>query len=206
MASLDWKKDYKALYYPPAKPVMMDAPAFNFLMIDGRGDPNHNPAYQRAVEALFSLAYTLKFTIKKAGGVEFAVFPAEGLWWEEDLAQFSLEHKERWEWTMMIAQPEPVTAEGVERARAEVIRKKKGEPALLETLAQVRFERYAEGRCAQVMHTGPFSAEGPVVAGLHEFIHAQGCTPSGKHHEIYLSDFRRTAPEKLKTVIRQPVR
>ncbi len=200
MTKLDWKKDFKALYFPPAKPVMVDIPPMNFLMIDGHGDPNNNPQYQAAIEALYSLSYTLRFAIKKAEGVDYAVYPSEGLWWVQDMTDFSIERKENWDWTMMIAQPEPVTAEWVERARAEAL-KKKGQPAI----QHVRFDTYAEGPCAQVMHSGPFSAEGPVVAGLHAFIAAQGLTLRGKHHEIYLSDFRRTAPEKLKTVIRQPV-
>ncbi len=202
MPTLNWKNDLKTLYFPPARPVMVDVPAMNFLMIDGHGDPNNNPHYQAVVETLFSLSYTLKFAIKKAGGADYAVFPLEGLWWVPDMADFSVERKQDWDWTMMMAQPEPVTQEWVERARAEVV-KKKG-PGLEEVAARARFERYHEGLCAQVMHTGPYSAEGPVIAGLHAFIAAQGCALSGKHHEIYLSDVRRTAPEKLKTAIRQP--
>ena len=204
MPELNWKKQYKSLYFPPAKPVMVDVPPMNFLMIDGHGDPNTSPAYQAAIEALFTFSYTLKFAIKKASKVEFAVSPPEGLWWTGDMAAFTTAHKEDWDWTMMIAQPEPVTAAWVERARGEAMKKKK-DPALAGTLARVRFERFAEGRAAQVMHTGPFANEGPVIAALHEFITSQGCVLSGRHHEIYLSDFRRAAPEKLKTVIRQPV-
>jgi len=207
MPSLNWKTDCKALYFPPAKPVLVDVPAMNFLMIDGHGDPNNNPQYQAAVETLFSLSYTLKFAIKKAESIEYAVFPLEGLWWVPDMADFSIEHKEEWDWTMMIAQPDAVTTQWVERARNEVLKKKGA--ALEATVARVRFERvryecYAEGLCAQVMHTGPYATEGPVIAGLHDFIAAQGCVRRGKHHEIYLSDVRRIAPEKLKTVLRQP--
>ena len=171
----------------------------NFLMIDGHGDPNVTPLYQEAVEGLFSLAYTLKFALKKAGGVDYGVLPAEGLWWVEDMAAFSLEDKAAWEWTMMIAQPEFVTAEWVERARAEAF-KKKGLPAL----ERIRFETNAEGTAAQMMHIGPYADEGPNIARLHAFIAEQGGRLRGKHHEIYLSDVRRTAPEKLRTVIRQP--
>jgi hypothetical protein len=205
MTPIDWKKEYKTLYFPPARPVMVEIPPFNFLMIDGHGDPNNSPHYQHSIEALYSLSYTLKFAIKKAEGREYAVFPAEGLWWARDMEDFVLANKANWDWTMMIAQPEPVSAEWLERARAAVIKKKKDEPALLEAVSRVRFEEFAEGPVAQVMHTGPFSAEGPLIAGLHAFIASQGCVLRGKHHEIYLSDFRRTAPEKLKTVIRQPV-
>ncbi len=207
MAQQDWKKDAKVLYFPPAHPVAVDVPPINYLMIDGHGDPNNSPLYQAAVEALFSLSYTLKFAIKKAGGGNYAVYPAEGLWWAADpTLAFNLYQKDLWDWTMMIAQPAPVDLDWVERARAEALKKKKGEAAVEDALARVRFETYAEGRCAQVMHTGPFANEGPVIAGLHDFISAQGCQLAGKHHEIYLSDFRRTAPEKLKTVIRQPMK
>lgn len=202
MPSQNWKTDLKSLYFPPTRPVLVEVPPMNFLMIDGHGDPNNNPAYQSAIEALFSLSYTLKFAIKKAEAFDYAVYPLEGLWWVPDMANFSVEHKEDWDWIMMIAQPEPVTVAWVERARAEVLKKK--DPTLADTLSRIRFETYAEGLCAHVMHTGPFSAEGPVIANLHDFIAAQGCALRGKHHEIYLSDFRRAAPEKLKTVIRQP--
>jgi hypothetical protein len=196
---MDWKKDLKSLYYPPADPVVVEVPPMNYLMLDGHGDPNHSEHYQAVVEALFSLAYTLKFALKKAEGLDYAVYPAEGLWWVTDMRNFSVDNKENWDWTMMIAQPPMVTAAWVEQARREAI-KKKG----LALLEQVRFETYTEGCCAQVMHTGPYSAEGPTVDRLHAFIAAQGGALAGKHHEIYLSDVRRTAPEKLKTVIRQP--
>ena len=199
MTTLDWKKDLKALYNPPRTPVLVEVLPQNFLMIDGHGDPNHNPVYQEAIEALFSLSYTLKFAIKKAGVAEYAVYPAEGLWWTPDMRVFSTADKSNWDWTMMIAQPEPVTEAWVERARAEVLKKK-----ALNNLERVRFETFEEGLCAQVMYLGPFADEGPTIAGLHEFICEQGGELSGKHHEIYISDFRRTAPEKLKTIIRQP--
>jgi hypothetical protein len=202
MPALDWKKTHKSLYFPPADPVVVDVPPMHFLMIDGCGDPNNNPQYQEAVEALYSLAYTLRFAIKKAESVDYAVFPAEGLWWAEDMSVFTAGDKTGWQWTMMIAQPDPVTAEWVEYARAEVLKKKKTPPAL----EQIRFETYHEGRAVQLMHTGPFADEGPNIARLHAFIEDQSCALSGKHHEIYLSDFRRAAPEKLKTVIRQPFR
>jgi hypothetical protein len=200
MVKLDWKKDLKKWYFPPAKPVLVDLPPVHYLMIDGRGDPNNNPSYQAAVEALFSLSYAIKFALKKSGLADYAVFPAEGLWWADDMEAFSVEDKSAWHWTMMIAQPDAVMSEWVERARGEVVAKKG-----ITAAEQVRFEAMAEGRCAQLMHTGPYSAEGPSVARLHAFIDAQGLRRSGKHHEIYLGDARRTAPEKLKTVLRQPV-
>ncbi|HEX9028359.1 MAG TPA: GyrI-like domain-containing protein [Anaerolineales bacterium] len=200
MSKIEWKKDFKKLYFPPANPVLVEPPPMNYLMVDGHGDPNTSPAYQAALEALFSLAYTLKFAIKKAGGPEYTIFPLEGLWWVADMAQFTTSDKSAWDWTMMIAQPEAVSVEGLEQARAAALKKKS-----LPALEQVRFERFEEGLCAQVMHTGPYSAEGPTIARLHAFIAAQGCQRAGKHHEIYLGDVRRTTPEKLKTVIRQPM-
>ena len=203
MEKMDWKKDCKALYFPPADPVLIDLPPLNCLMIDGHGDPNNNPQYQQAVEALFSIAYTLKFAIKKELEIDYAVFPAEGLWWAADLAVYTTGDKSAWDWTMLIAQPDLVTADRVERARADALKKKEAD--LAPTLRKVRFELFAEGKCAQMMHTGPYSAEGPNVARLHDFIAQQGYLRSGKHHEIYLSDVRRAAPEKLKTVLRQPV-
>lgn len=199
MPALDWKKTLKSLYFPPADPVVVDVPEMNFLMIDGHGDPNTSPVYAQALEALYSLSYTLKFAIKKAEGVDYAVFPSEGLWWSENMDDFLTGNKANWDWTMMIAQPEPVTAGWVERARAEVL-KKKG----IAAVERVRFEAFREGPSAQLMHTGLFSEEGPNIARVHAFIEARGCALRGRHHEIYLSDFRRTAPEKLKTVIRQP--
>jgi hypothetical protein len=201
MTKLDLKKELKHLYNPPAGVVTeVDVPPMNVLMVDGRGDPNTAREYAEAVEALYAVAYTLKFKVKKAkGGVDFAVMPLEGLWWAEDMTQFDVRDKGAWLWTMMIVQPKPVTAALFAETLPEVIEKKK-----LPALGQVRFESYAEGRAAQIMHLGPYSAEGPAVARLHDHIHANGHALSGKHHEIYLGDPRKTAPEKLRTVIRQP--
>lgn len=197
----DWKIELKSLYFPPAAPVTVQVPPMNYLMLDGHGDPNHSAHYQAVVEALFSLAYTLKFAIKKAEGLDYAVYPLEGLWWVADMREFSVEHKENWDWTMMIAQPPQVTAAWVEQARLAALKKKGA--GLLE---QIRFETYDEGCCAQLMHIGPYAAEGPNIARLHAYIQAQGGQLELKHHEIYLGDVRKAAPEKLKTVIRQPYR
>ncbi len=201
MEKFEWKKAYKQLYFPPAQPVVVEVPPLHFLMIDGHGDPNKEESYQEAIEALFSISYTLKFAIKKESGIEFRVFPLEGLWWVKDMRQFTTEDKSNWDWTMMIAQPEVVTVEWVECARAEVLKKKKG----LDAVKQVRFEMNAEGLSVQLMHIGPYAEEGANIARLHAFIHENGYEVNGKHHEIYLSDVRRSAPEKLKTVIRQPI-
>jgi hypothetical protein len=198
----DLKKEQKELYQPSSShPVEIDVPVLKFLMLDGEGDPNRSQAYQDAVEALFATSYTLKFMVKKSElAIDYTVLPLEGLWWAEDMSTFSVEDKSNWKWTMMIRQPEFVSEEMVRNALADVQKKKK-----LAAIAQLRFEAYAEGRAAQIMHIGPFSAEGPIIAKLHQFIHESGHSLSGKHHEIYLSDIRKADPAKWKTVIRQPM-
>lgn len=191
------------LYKPPAKKVeIVEVPAMNFLMIDGAGDPNNSQSYMDAVETLYSLSYTLKFALKKTDGVDYRVAPLEGLWWSDDMEVFLSGTREAWLWTMMIAQPSLVTPERVDRAFEEVRRKKN--PS---ALPLVRFERFHEGLAAQIMHIGPYSAEAPTIQRLHDFIRSEGGVFHGcmqKHHELYLGDPRRAAPEKLKTVIRQP--
>ncbi|MFQ5340993.1 MAG: GyrI-like domain-containing protein [Anaerolineae bacterium] len=201
MSKVDFKKDLKHLYNPPkSKFTIVDVPAMNFLMIDGHGDPNNNPAFQDISDALYGMAYTVKFALK-AQGMDYVVPPLEGLWWMENMGEFSLEAKDQWLWTLMIMQPEWATPEVLEEARATLAHKK-NPPAL----PSLRFETYAEGLSVQIMYVGPYADEGPTIARMHAFIEAEGYEPNGKHHEIYLSDPRRTAPEKLKTVIRQPIR
>ncbi|MCE1253132.1 MAG: GyrI-like domain-containing protein [Anaerolineae bacterium] len=195
---IDLLKDKKDLYRPTARASLVTVPAMMFLMIDGQGAPG-SPVYQEIVSSLYQMAYTLKFAVKKQLEIDYGVMPLEGLWWAVDWNVFTDGQRDQWQWTMMIAQPEWVTAERVEEARRQVI--KKGS----QQAEQIRFEVFDEGLCAQVMHTGPYSAEGPVIAALHTFIKEQGCQLSGKHHEIYLGDPNRTAPERLKTVLRQPV-
>ncbi len=197
---LDLKQQYKSLYAPPSRPVIVDVPSFNYLMIDGHGDPNNSQLFADAISALFTLSYTLKFAIKKAQGVDYAVMPLEGLWWVEDLAQLDFNDKSNWLWTLLMAQPGLVTPADVQAARPAAA--KKSGAALIE---RVRFETYTEGACVQMMHIGPFSAELPNIELMHNFAFAQGYDLHLKHHEIYLSDFRRAAPEKLKTVLRHPV-
>lgn len=198
---IDLKKEYKTLYQPSKKQVeQVDVPAFNYLMIDGIGDPNTSQIYQEAIEALFAVSYAVKFMIKKGElAIDYAVMPLEGLWWAEDMTAFTADNKSQWQWTMMIMQPKWVSQKIVDQAIAQV-QQKKGLPAL----AQLRFESFHEGRCAQIMHVGPFSEEGPTVQRVHEFIEARTAL-SGKHHEIYLSDIRRADPSKWKTIIRQPM-
>jgi hypothetical protein len=202
MKKIDFVKELKHLYSPPAKgPVRVEVPPMNYLMIDGAGDPNTAPAFAAGIEALFPLAYTLKFMVKKGAlEIDYGVLPLEALWWAEDMTAFTTGDKSSWQWTLMIMQPEFITAEMVASALAEVKKKKK-----LPALERVRFEPFHEGACAQIMHIGPFSEEGPNIEKVHRFIKESGCSLSGKHHEIYLSDIRRAAPEKWKTVIRQPM-
>jgi hypothetical protein len=201
MEKIDFKKELKHIYQASAKEVaLIDVPPISFLMIDGEGDPNSAQSYADAVEALFAVSYAVKFMVKKGPqGIDYGVMPLEGLWWADDMTKFSVEDKSNWKWTMMVMQPTLVTRDVVDQALDEV-RKKKNPAAL----SRLRFESFAEGRCAQILHIGPFSAEGPTVEKLHRFIDARGAR-RGKHHEIYLSDIRRAAPEKWKTIIRQPM-
>ena len=202
MAKLDFKKELKHLYRPSAKEIaVVEVPPMNFLMIDGSGDPNTAQEYQDAVETLYAVSYALKFTVKKSeAAVDYVVMPLEGLWWTDDMSEFSVENPDILKWTAMIMQPEYVTTDLVDEALQEVERKKN--PL---ALSKIRFESLHEGRAVQIMHIGPFSEEQPTIDKLHSYAEEQGFRLRGKHHEIYLSDPRRTAPEKLKTVIRQPV-
>lgn len=202
METIDFKKQLKHLYQPSAKAVArVEVPAMNYLMIDGVGDPNTSQAFKDAVEVLFPLSYTLKFMVKKGSlAIDYGVMPLEGLWWVDDMSTFSAGDKASWKWTLMIMQPDVITKELVAAAIAEV--KKKKNPA---ALPGVRFETWTEGTCAQTLHIGPFSEEGPTIEKVHAFIDACGCKRSGKHHEIYLSDIRKAAPAKWKTVVRQPM-
>jgi hypothetical protein len=198
---VDFKREYKDLYRATHDPVLVDVPELAFLMVDGHGDPNTATEYQQAVEALYTVSYTLKFAIKRApDGFDYGVMPLEGLWWVPDMSKFTSSKKSDWDWTAMIMQPGEVTQDLVDDALASATAKKS-----LPAAAKLRLERFREGPAAQVMHIGPYSAEGPTIKRLHEFIADSGYARSGKHHEIYLSDPRRSAPEKLKTVIRQPV-
>ncbi len=201
MSKVDLKKELKQLYRTPAKEVVqVEVPGFRFLMIDGKGDPNTSEAYAKAVEALFSVSYTAKFMVKKgAQGIDYAVMPLEGLWWSEDMSAFSANDRSKWRWTMMIMQPHFVEEAVIRAAIAEVKRKK-----ALPAVDALRLEDFTEGLCAQTLHIGPFSEEGPTIQRVHDFIGARSAL-AGKHHEIYLSDIRRAAPARWKTIIRQPM-
>ena len=172
-----------------------------FLMIDGSGDPNTSQDFQDAIQALYSVSYTLKFALKKSGGPQFRVMPLEALWWTDADGRLDVDSKSAWSWTAMIRQPDFATEEMIDDAKRQAVTKRS-----LPALARLRFERFEEGLSAQVMHVGPYAEERPTIERLHAFIAEQACEPSGKHHEIYLGDPRRSAPEKLRTIIRQPVR
>jgi hypothetical protein len=203
MSKVDFKKEFKDLFAPPKKFVVVDVPDMQFLMVDGHGDPNVALEYQEAVEALYAVGYKIKFLSKKQLEKDYVVPPLEGLWWAEDMASFStVRDKSQWDWTMMIMTPDWINAEMFSEA-FEQVRKGKN-PAALD---KVRLERYHEGASVQIMHVGSYNDEGPTLMKMHnEFIPQNDYIENGKHHEIYLSDPRRVAPEKLKTVLRQPIR
>ena len=203
MGKIDLKKELKAFYNPTAKEVtLIDVPKMNFIMIDGQGAPE-SPQFAQSIQALYPIAYTIKFDKKKAGGPDFTVMVLEALWWAENMKVFMPETADRnkWQWTVIMLLPDFITRKDFENAVAAA-QKKKDNPAL----SKVRFESFTEGKSAQIMHIGPYSAEGPNIQKLHHKIVEIGGKLSGKHHEIYLSDPRRVTPDKMKTVVRQPYR
>jgi hypothetical protein len=205
-AASDLRKQLAPLFNPPRDPVLVDVPELGYLMIDGKGAPEEDAEqpttdFQKAFAALFPVVYTIKFRLKR-DGLAMPVLPLEALWFTGDNEAFDMNVAPgKWGWRALIAVSDDVTPPVFEEAVAEV-RRKKGDS---DQLARLRFERWREGRCAQVMHIGPYSEERPTIERLHAFIAAHGCKPRGAHHEIYLGDPRRTGPAKLKTVLRQPV-
>ncbi|CEG13547.1 conserved hypothetical protein [groundwater metagenome] len=204
MEKTDFKKELKYLYAPPAKEIeIVNVPQMNFLMIDGIGNPDTSQEFKEAIETLYAVSYTIKFIVKKEKSINYVVMPLEGLWWADDMASFSSEgmDKNSWKWTLMIMQPECVTKNIFSKAIEEVKKKKN-----LPFLSKIRLENLQEGLSAQILYIGPYDAEHTTIEKIHAFIKERGYKFSGKHHEIYLSDPRKTAPEKLKTIIRQPVK
>jgi hypothetical protein len=200
---IDLWKEHKALYSPRSgTPELVRVPALKYLMVDGQGDPNTSAGFQGGIGALYGLAYTLKFTFRKEKGLDFRVMPLSGLYHADDPAFFLEGSKSDWRWTIMIPVPSVVTAAAVKKAKAEV-RSKRGDSPSLEA---ARLETLREGQCVQLMHLGPYAAERPNIEKIHRFVKENGLTFAGSHHEIYLSDPRRSKPEKMKTIIRQPVR
>jgi hypothetical protein len=200
-SQLDLRRALPDLYSAGPDPTVVEVPELTFLAIDGRGDPNTSAGYAQAVQALYAMAYGVHFALKRRpGGLDARVMPLEGLWWVPDMSLFRESDKDAWLWRLLIAQPEQVTAGTVAEVRAAATAKKPGLP-----LDRVRLERFAEGRCAQVLHRGPYAEEAPTIERLHRYIADRGYRLTGRHHEIYLGDPRRAAPEKLRTILRQPV-
>jgi hypothetical protein len=205
--AFDYKKEYKDLYLPKDKPMLIEVPSMNFIMVDGHGDPNNNKDFQQAVELLYGLSFTIKMSKVKGrqpeGYFEYVVPPLEGLWWVDN-GMFSLEKRDNWKWTLMIRQPEFVNKEVFEWAGSEAIRKKPKLP-----IAGARFETFAEGLYVQILHIGPYATEPETMKKIENFIEKEGLKDrlglGGKHHEIYLSDPRKSKPESMKTVLRHPV-
>lgn len=199
MTTIDLKKTERPLYSAASDPELVDVPPMGYLMVDGAGNPS-GPEYRAAVETLYPVAYTLRALIKEQAGLAYVVCPLEGLWWSEDMTAFVTNDKDSWLWTSLIRQPPEVTPELAKEAIERVI-ETRNPPAG----DAIRFDVFDEGRSAQIMHVGPFADEGRTIQRLHAFIAEQGYVLAGKHHEIYLTDPRRTAPEKMRTLIRQPV-
>ena len=180
---------------------IVNVPAMKFLMINGTGNPNNNPDYSKAVGALYSLAYAIKFHVKKGSmQTDYKVMPLEGLWWADDMTKFNMVDRHLWKWTMMIMQPDFITKDIFHEMQEETIKKKKDMKII-----EVHLEEFQEGTCVQIFHMGPYGeAEAPAVKKLHDRIQEEGFVTNGKHHELYFNSPLRTAPENLKTIIRQP--
>ena len=199
MKTLDHKKELKELYSARrGRPAIVDVPQMQYLMFDGHGNPENTPMMQEGFQGLFSVAYPIRFAIKDRDEIAYTVMPPEGLFWSPS-GGLELGDMEAWSWTLMMMQPDFVTAHDVQVAQKQAL-DKGNTPA-----ARVRLETYHEGLSAQVMHLGPYSEEAPTIALLHEFIAAEGYEMRGRHHEIYLGDPRRAKPENLRTIIRQPI-
>ncbi len=198
---IDFKKTLDAYRAPRGRFLVLDVPDMQYLMIDGHGDPNTSPLYTDALGALYPIAYKLKFS-SKADIRDYVVPPLEGLWWAADMESFTTARdKSEWEWTLMIMVPE-----WIDQARFAAAAREVGANDPPARLAEVRLETLSEGKCVQTLHVGSFDDEADVLARMHdEFIPANGMRMVGKHHEIYLSDFRRVAPDKMRTILRQPL-
>ena len=201
MVTYDIKRERKDLYAAKSGEfTVVEVPPLRFLMVDGHGDPNTAPAYRDAVQALYTASYAVRASAKKCLGRVHTVGPLEGLWSADDPEVFRTRDKSAWDWTMMIVQPDWITRELVEQALAAARKKS------LPSLDRVRFEVYAEGSCVQILHLGSYDDEAPTLERLHrELLPSRGLAPTGRHHEIYLSDARKVEPARLRTILRQPV-
>jgi hypothetical protein len=198
---LDFRKEQPALYGGKAGDITtVDVPDMKFLMINGKGDPNTAQEYKDSIETLYAVSYGVKMPFKKKYPAnDYVVPPLEGLWYMDDMSKFSTASKSEWLWTMMVRVPDYVPDEEITKAIGEVKRKK--HPASID---KVRLEHLAEGKCVQALHIGPYNAEAPLIMKMHAWIKDNGHKERGKHHEVYIGDVRKVAPEKLKTVLRQP--
>ena len=200
MRKVDLKKKYKAFYSERKGNIsIVEVPEFKYLMCSGQGSPA-SEGYKNAIEALFPLAYHIKFSIRTNREVDYGVMPLESLWWMDDMTQFSKERMDEWKWSAMIMQPNFITKEIVAASIEEVSKKKD-----LPFLDQIELVDFRDGLSAQIMHLGSYADEQPTIEKLHSHIHESGYELTGKHREIYLNDPRRTAPENLKTILRQPI-
>ena len=202
MIKLDLKKKYRDLFNPPTRDfVEVEPPKMAFVKINGEGDPNTAAAYRVGIEWLYSVSYAMKFAVKSKLAKDYVVPPLEALWWSDDPGTFVRREKDRWHWTIMIMAPEFVTNALFEDAVAKTLLKRDDRPSSL------RFESFDEGRSLQILHVGSYDDEGPILQRLHhEIMPSLGVTFDGPHHEIYLSDPRKTAPSKVRTILRQPIR
>ena len=207
--AFDFKKEYKEFYLPPAKPGIVTIPAMNFVAVRGSGNPNDEDGeYKAALELLYGIAFTLKMSYKGNhridGYFEYVVPPLEGFWWQEGVTGIDYAHKNDFQWISVIRLPDFVTRADFDWAIAEATAKKKRD------FSKVEFLTYEEGLCVQCMHLGSYDSEPATVQQMKDFAEAQGYQIAiddvRRHHEIYLSDPRRTAPDKLKTVIRHPIK
>ncbi|MHC4124195.1 MAG: GyrI-like domain-containing protein [Planctomycetota bacterium] len=203
MEKIDFKKKLKKSYTVSAeRPVIIDVPPINFLMINDQGNLNSAPSFQQAIQAFYGMSFTAKFMLKEDKATsDYVIPPLEGLWYTADMIEFNLNKKDKWKWTLMIMQPKWFT-QSIYQQTKEALKKKKDPPAL----SKLRFETFREGKSIQIMHIGPYDTKSPAIEKLHAFIREQGYKLHGKHHEIYLSDPRRCQPKNLKTILRQPVK
>ncbi|MFC1662569.1 GyrI-like domain-containing protein [Patescibacteria group bacterium] len=210
MKKIDYKKDFKQFYLPSAKePVIIKVPKMNFLMVNGKGgNPSKNKDFSNAIEAIYSVAYTIKFTLKFAKvGPEYTVPPLEALWWTSDGSLINVKKPDKWRWSVIMTQPAHVTQKHVRDAIKLIMeRAAKKKKTTSPVLKVIKLGPFTEGECVQIMHIGPYSAEDANIKKMHDFAFNQGYKLTGKHHEIYISDPRRVAPSKIKTVLRQPVK
>lgn len=202
MSKIDFKKSLDSYKARLGEIRILDVPQLHYLMIDGHGDPNTSSEWSGAITTLYPVAYGLKFISKNELGRDYVVMPLEGLWWADDMNTFTtLRDKSQWNWTAMIMVPDWTTPEMLEQAKSRAAAKNSDL-----SLNALRMETLSEGLCVQTLHLGSYDDEGPILQRMHdEFIPENGLRMTGKHHEIYLSDSRRVAPEKLRTILRQPV-